>query len=169
MLDRVDVHCVWVSEKVLSLLPNPLPDIPGGEVPAKGVFCDNAMDIVLKYYPKPSRERKTKWIQDAMFELNKLGIVGMHDAGVTPSDLKLYEELSKNDTWTVRVYAMAECDTRNTFCADEITKTGTPDGNFHLQSVKLFAGKCFAVLVVLALLDANCTFQMEPSAAGEVL
>ncbi|KAF2439708.1 amidohydrolase 3 [Karstenula rhodostoma CBS 690.94] len=139
MLDRVDVHCIWVSEKVLSLLPSPLPEVPGGEIVAKGVFCDNAMDIVMKYYPKPSKERRTKWIQDAMFELNKHGIVGMHDAGVFPSELKLYEELSTSDAWTVRVYAMAECETRNTFCAEDVTKISTPDGNFHMQSVKLFA------------------------------
>ncbi|KAJ4299520.1 hypothetical protein N0V90_004765 [Kalmusia sp. IMI 367209] len=139
MLDRVDVHCIWVSEKVLSLLPKPFPQVPGGEIPARGVFCDNAMDIVMKYYPKPSKARRTKWLQDAMFELNKHGIVGMHDAGVFPSELKLYEELAANDTWSVRVYAMIECETRNTFCPDDVTKVSTSDGKLHVQSVKLFA------------------------------
>jgi predicted amidohydrolase YtcJ len=86
MLDRVDVHCIWVSEKVLSLLPKDIGHIPGGEIPAKGVFCDNAMDVVLQHYPKPGRERKTKFVKDAMQELDKFGIVGMHDAGVTPTD-----------------------------------------------------------------------------------
>ncbi|CAO2649881.1 Nn.00g011730.m01.CDS01 [Neocucurbitaria sp. VM-36] len=138
MLDRVDVHCIWVSEKVLSLLPSSLPDIPGGEIPAKGVFCDNAMDIVLEYYPKPSRERKSEFIKDAMFELNKLGIVGMHDAGVVPNDLNLYKELSAEDSWSVRVYAMIECDVRNTFCPDTVEKVTTHHGNFHVRSVKLF-------------------------------
>jgi predicted amidohydrolase YtcJ len=140
MLDRVDVHCIWVSEKVLSLLPNPIPEVPGGEIPAKGVFCDNAMDIVMKYYPKPSTERRKKFIGDAMFELNKFGIVGVHDAGVFPSELKLYEELSKNRSWTVRVNAMVECETRNTFCPSDVAKMNSPDGKLHIQSVKLFAG-----------------------------
>lgn len=141
MLDRVDVHCIWVSEKVLSLLPKPLPEIPGGEIPATGVFCDNAMDIVLKYYPEPNHERKTKFVKDAMHELNKFGIVGMHDAGVTPPHLKLYETLSQNDDWTVRVYAMVECVIRNTFCPSEAFKVARPDGKLHIRSVKLFAGK----------------------------
>ncbi|KAF2708054.1 amidohydrolase 3 [Pleomassaria siparia CBS 279.74] len=139
MLDRVDVHCIWVSNKVLSLLPSPLPNVPGGEMPAKGVFCDNAMDIVLKYYPKPSKERKTKFIKDAMYELNKLGIVGVHDAGVVPSDLALYEELSKDQDWSLRVYAMAECDVRNTLCLEDVKKITTSSGNLHVRSVKLFA------------------------------
>jgi predicted amidohydrolase YtcJ len=141
MLDRVDVHCIWVSKKVLELLPSPLPNVPGGEIPAKGVFCDNAMDIVMKYYPKPSKERKTRFLKDAIFELNKLGIVGVHDAGVTPTDLALYEELSNDEDWSLRVYAMIECETRNTFCPDDVKKISTSNGKLNARSVKLFGGK----------------------------
>jgi predicted amidohydrolase YtcJ len=141
MLDRIDVHCIWVSEKVLSLLPSPLPEIPGGDIPAKGIFCDNAMEIVLKHYPKPSKERRTRWIKDAMFELNKLGIVGMHDAGVFPSELSLYQELVNDDDWNVRVNAMIECETRNTHCPADAIKIEAPNGKLHIRSVKLFAGK----------------------------
>ncbi len=46
MLDRVDVHCVWISPAVLRLLPDSIPDVDGGEVvrePGLGVFCDNAV------------------------------------------------------------------------------------------------------------------------------
>lgn len=141
MLDRVDVHCIWVSDKVLSLLPPQLPDMPGGEVVAKGVFCDNAMDIVLEHYPRPDRARKTNFVKDAMIELNKLGIVGMHDAGVVPSDLGLYRGLSTEEDWTVRVYAMIECNIRNTFCPEAVEKVSMPTGKFHVQSVKLFGGE----------------------------
>jgi predicted amidohydrolase YtcJ len=141
MLDRVDVHCIWVSNKVLSLLPKKIGDTPGGEIPANGVFCDNAMDIVLAQYPKPDTARKTKFVKDAMRELNKLGIVGMHDAGVTPNELRLYEKLSVDDDWSVRVNAMVECDVRNTFCPEEVKQVTTPKGKFHVRSVKLFGGK----------------------------
>jgi|TARA_R110002003_G_scaffold351_11_gene18943 predicted amidohydrolase YtcJ len=140
MLDRVDVHCIWVSESVLSLLPEDVGDIPGGEIPAKGVFCDNAMDAVLEHYQQPSKERKTTFLKNAMLELNKLGIVGMHDAGVTPSDLRLYKELSGTDDWNVRVSAMVECDARNTFCPEAVQQVSTLDGKLHVRSVKLFGG-----------------------------
>lgn len=146
MLDRVDVHCIWVSDKVLSLLPSTLPEIPGGEIPAKGVFCDNAMDIVLEYYPMPDGARKTKFVKDAMIELNKLGIVGMHDAGVLPSELKLYKELSSNQDWTVRVYAMVECEVRNTFCPNDVQKLKASNGKLHVRSVKLFGGKSYVFI-----------------------
>ncbi|UPX12068.1 uncharacterized protein EKO05_0002644 [Ascochyta rabiei] len=139
MLDRVDVHCIWVSNMILDLLPSPLPEVPaGGEIVATGIFCDNAMDMVLEYYPKPGKDRKSKFVKDAMSELNKLGIVGMHDAGVIPGDLKLYERLSTDEDWTVRVNAMIECDARNTFCPHDVKKISTTNGMFHVRSVKLF-------------------------------
>jgi len=140
MLDRVDVHCIWVSEKVLHLLPSVLPDVPGGEIPAKGVFCDNAMDMVMEHYPKPKKARKTEFTKAGMAELNKYGIVGIHDAGVTPGDLELYKELAGDDEWTVRVSAMIECDVRNTFCPDAVEKYLSSNGKLQVRSVKLFGG-----------------------------
>ncbi|KAK4191120.1 putative metal dependent amidohydrolase [Podospora australis] len=146
MLDRVDVHCTFVSQAILDLIPpENLPDeIPGGEIvrsPGMGVFCDNAMDIVMSLWPKPSRDTKKKFVASAMKELNKVGLVGMHDAGVLPKDIDMFEEmaLSERDKWTVRVYAMIECPERNTFCPDIARKVETPNGFLKVKSVKLFA------------------------------
>ena len=143
MLDRVDAHCIWVSQAVLDLLPDPFPNIPGGEVvtdPGKGVFCDNAMDLIREKWPKPDRYDKTQYVQAAMRELNTLGLVGMHDAGAIPEDLNLFKDLADTEEWTLRVYAMLECEKRNTFCADEGVRIARDDGMLHVRSVKLFAG-----------------------------
>ncbi|KAF2759553.1 amidohydrolase [Pseudovirgaria hyperparasitica] len=143
MLDRIDVHCIWVSQAVLDLLPKPMPEyVEGGEIvrePGLGVFCDNAMDIVRAMWPKPSGQTKKKWVGSAMRSLNELGIVGVHDAGVMPGQLKMYEELAGGEEWTVRVYAMLECAARNTFCADDARTVKKADGMLVAQSVKLFA------------------------------
>ncbi|KAA8635150.1 hypothetical protein SMACR_06116 [Sordaria macrospora] len=147
MLDRVDVHCTWVSQAILDMIPpESLPeDVPGGEIirePGMGVFCDNAMDIITSLWPKPDAERKKTFLKSAMKELHKVGLVGMNDAGVTPTDLKVFEEASKNeDWWTLRVYAMIECGERNAFCPFEANavKTIHEDGMLTIRSVKLFA------------------------------
>ncbi|KAI0141709.1 amidohydrolase [Xylariaceae sp. FL1272] len=143
MLDRVDVHCIWVSQAVLDLLPDDLPDIPGGEIvrnPGMGVFCDNAMEMLqTTYWPKPDNNRKTTFVTSAMAKLNQHGLVGMHDAGVTPGNLNLFKNLAGNEDWTVRVYAMVECDMRNTFCPADVPKYAHPSGFLSIQSVKLFA------------------------------
>ena len=144
MLDRVDVHCAWVSQPVLDVLGE-LPDqVPGGEIvrdPGLGVFCDNAMDILMAKWPRPDSEMKAQTVKTAMKALNKVGLVGMHDAGATPSTLSLYADLADSDDWTVRVYSMLECDKRNTFCPEEAVKIYRADSKFTVQSVKLFAGK----------------------------
>ncbi|KAI1320773.1 amidohydrolase [Xylariaceae sp. FL0255] len=144
MLDRVDVHCIWVSQAVLNLLPADMPDIPGGEIvrdPGRGVFCDNAMEFVTAYWPKPDEKKKTAHVKSAMTKLNEYGLVGMHDAGVTPRNLELYKKLAGNgnEDWTVRVYAMVECLERNTFCPEGAERYRSSDGFLSIQSVKIFA------------------------------
>lgn len=144
MLDRVDVHCIWVSQAVLDLLPSDLPDIPGGDIvrdpPGMGVFCDNAMEYVMTFWPKPSMARKTEFLKSAMQSLHSVGLVGMHDAGVNPDELRLYKELARTDEWTLRVYAMIECRERNTFCPHDVSSYADDTGLMSIKSVKLFAG-----------------------------
>ncbi|KAK4159342.1 amidohydrolase 3 [Cladorrhinum sp. PSN259] len=146
MLDRVDVHCTWVSKAVLDLLGDDVPDdVEGGEIvrtPGMGVFCDNAIDLITAVWDKPGKERRKEWVGSAMRELNKVGIVGMHDAGVLPEDVGMYEEMAEEgqkEKWTVRVYAMYECPERNTFCPDLVKKVERDDGTLKVRSVKLFA------------------------------
>lgn len=151
MLDRVDVHCVWVSSPVLSLLPTPLPESPPGGVvvtdPGPGVFCDNAMDeIIYPLAPKPSISQKTRWFKVAMGELNKVGIIGMGDAGMRPADVQILESLALSGEMTTRISVMLECQERNTFCPDEIqglrlldSPSGMGADMLKLGGVKLFA------------------------------
>ncbi|KAM7198652.1 Amidohydrolase family domain containing protein [Rhypophila sp. PSN 637] len=142
MLDRVDVHCTWVSQAILDLLPDDIPDVPGGEIirtPGMGVFCDNAMDIVTSLWPRPNTATKKEFVKSAIKELHKVGLVGMHDAGVFPGDIALYNEMSHTEGWTLRVYAMLECAERNTYCPEDAKKIEHPHGMFTVRSVKLFA------------------------------
>ncbi|PTB68043.1 hypothetical protein BBK36DRAFT_1114348 [Trichoderma citrinoviride] len=142
MLDRIDVHCSWVSQAVLELLPYEIPDVPGGDVirdPGPGVFCDNAIDMIMDLWPKPGEEDKARAVKSAMKELNKVGLVGLHDAGVTAENARLYSELATSPDWTVRVYSMLECAKRNTFCPEDAPRIAHQNGMFGLRSVKLFA------------------------------
>lgn len=144
MLDRVDVHCIWVSQAVLDLLPDDLPDIPGGEIvrePGMGVFCDNAMEVVMKLWPRPDNARKTTFLKSAMTSLHQVGLVGVHDAGVQPDELQLYKKIFSADDWTLRVYAMIECEERNTFCPEKVSPFTDGEGFLTIKSVKLFAGE----------------------------
>ncbi|KAI0538155.1 amidohydrolase [Xylaria digitata] len=142
MLDRVDVHCIWVSQAVLDLLPEDLPDVPGGEIvrdPGMGVFCDNAVPPVMALWPKPDDKKKAGFLKSAMRRLNQYGLVGMHDAGVSATNLNIFKELVGSEGWTIRVYAMAEYYDRNAICPDPVERYNDPNGFLSIQSVKLFA------------------------------
>ena len=139
MLDRVDAHCTWVSTPVLSLLPSPLPNVPGGAIPTSGVFCDNAMNLPLSVYPQPTLEQRTARLLAAQTKLHSFGIVGVHDAGVPRENLELYNDLADAGNLTLRVYAMHECAERNTFCPEEARRIEREDGLLTSRSVKLFA------------------------------
>ncbi len=172
MLDRVDVHCVWVSQAVLDLLPADIPDVPGGEIvrtPGMGVFCDNAIDLVYALWPRPGREKKRLFVRDAMRQLNAVGLVGMHDAGAFPDDLDLFREMAKaREDWTLRVFAMLECRERNTFCPEEAQRLRHESDLLSIRSVKLFAG------MYLQVTHRNCkhtlimahSYKMALSGAG---
>ncbi|EGX96281.1 amidohydrolase 3 [Cordyceps militaris CM01] len=142
-VDRIDGHCSLVSQAVLELLPRPLPDtVPGGEIvrdPGPGVFCDNALDMILARYPRPDDATRTGYVRAAMRALNAVGLVGVHNAGTDPDSVRLLDSLAGDDEWTVRVYAMRECAARNTFCAANATTLARDDGRLHVRSVKLFA------------------------------
>jgi predicted amidohydrolase YtcJ len=171
MLDRIDVHCTWVSQPVLALLPPDLPDaVPGGEIvrdPGPGVFCDNAMDFVLALWPMPDRAANSAFVRAAMAKLNEVGIVGMHDAGTIPANLDLFGEMAGGDGWTVRVYAMVECAVRNTFCPEDAVRVDRDDGMFTVRGVKLFAGKSCRAGHGSKLLQSSADHsQMAPWAHG---
>lgn len=143
MLDRVDVHCIWVSQAVLDLLPSDLIDVPGGEIvrePGMGVFCDNAMEVVMKFWQRPDDARRAAFLKSAMASLHQVGLVGIHDAGVYTNELQLYKKIFAADDWTLRVYAMIECEERNTFCPEKASPFTDVDGFLSIKSVKLFAG-----------------------------
>jgi predicted amidohydrolase YtcJ len=141
LLHRTDLHCFWVSPPVLALLPSPLPAAPpGGSIPTPGVFCDNAMDLILPFVPPTTKQEKESFVLAAQNKLHEYGIVGIHDAGVVKDDRELYEKMAEDGDLGLRVYAMVECNVRNSFCPSEAKKIARADGMLTVRAVKLFAG-----------------------------
>jgi len=114
------------------------------------VFCDNAMDVIIDpIAPKPDKNQKIRWFKAAMAELNKVGIVGVGDAGMRPQDIKILEELALKKELTLRINVMVECPERNTFCPDKVWdlkliqsgkgRDGLAGSTLMLGGVKLFA------------------------------
>jgi predicted amidohydrolase YtcJ len=137
LLYRVDVHCLWVSAPILSLLHSSPVAPPGGTIPSPGVFCDNAMDLVLALLPPATTAQKKHYITTAQKQLHTYGIVGLHDAGVLAEDRALYASMESRGELGLRINAMIECRVHNSFCSLEATRINTP--MLTVRSVKLFA------------------------------
>lgn len=149
MIDRVDGHCLWLSAAVIKLLPDPLPThIPGGEILGNGsVFCDNAMDMVYDVYPDRvlDRAKVIARAESAMKELNKVGVVGVHDAGMRKWEVEGLRWMAEMSISSVRLNIMVECEIRNTYCGGE-GESGvrnimgrTENGMLSVYGVKIFA------------------------------
>lgn len=109
------------------------------------------MELPLSQYPYPNDTTISGFLESAQTSLHNFGIVGVHEASVLPRTLQVYDALADARRLSLRVYAMLECETRNSFCLHDqvpdhrrqipephykkMGKTGHP----ILRSVKLFA------------------------------
>ena len=114
ILGRVDGHAIFVNAAAMELagIDASTADPSGGRVvraedgDALGVFVDRAMGLVRRVVPRESREELYRGILMAQQELNRLGLTGIHDAGVGRGTIDLYEEMAAGGEWTVRNYVM---------------------------------------------------------------
>ena len=100
-------------DSVLKLLGDLPVDIPGGEIirdPGLGVLCDTAATLVEEISPIKTEEERTATLKLAMKDLNSVGLVGVHEAGVYPENIELYQKLQHFDhNLTVDWSMLASC------------------------------------------------------------
>ncbi len=71
-----------------------------------GVLVDNAQELVGRTIPElPAAERRAA-VLAAVKEANRWGLTGIHDAGVDPVTLSVYEELAGRGEYALRNYVM---------------------------------------------------------------
>lgn len=144
-LTRVDGHASWVNTAALRLagLTAETKDPPGGKIirdsqgKPTGVLVDRAMGLVRSKIPPPAFNQIKKQLELAARECARLGLTGVHDAGVSSEDLRAYRELIAEDRFPLRVYAMIGGDgplwkeylSRGTEIGDKLT----------VRSIKLYA------------------------------
>jgi predicted amidohydrolase YtcJ len=113
-LSRVDGHAAWVNSLALKLagITDETPDPAGGKIVrdaaghATGILIDRAMALVRDKMPPPSFAQIKRQLELAARECARLGLAGVHDAGVSAEDLRAYRELLAEGKLPVRIYAM---------------------------------------------------------------
>lgn len=145
-LRRIDGHAGWANGKALAIagIDDDTPDPVGGKIirddngKATGVLIDNAMALVEKHVPDPTRSEIREAYASAIDSLLALGITGVHDAGISKTEAEVYLSMADDGDLKMRIYAMLSDTGANLDAFDEPIRAY---GNDHLDiaSVKLYS------------------------------
>uniref|UniRef100_UPI004049FA7B amidohydrolase n=1 Tax=Gelidibacter sp. TaxID=2018083 RepID=UPI004049FA7B len=142
-LTRIDGHAIICNQAALNL-GNVTVDskIEGGEVVVEngqltGVLIDNAENLVMNYWPKPSR----KAMANALLEAQKIcfdyGLTTVDDAGLNKDAIEVIDSLHQTGDLKMRIYAMISASKENEdyFLKKGIIKTD----RLNVRSFKFYA------------------------------
>ena len=147
-LTRVDGHAALVNAKALELaqVTAATLDPSGGRFirdsagNPTGVLVDNAQGIVGRVIPAASRTELREQTLAAIAEANRWGLTGIHDAGVGPEGIAVYEELAKEGRYNLRNYVMIRA---SDSVLDAFMRRGPQkalyEGRLWLRSIKITA------------------------------
>lgn len=147
-LERIDGHASWANTAALraaGLAGAAAPtDPPGGRIlreadghPA-GVFIDAATALVDRAVPAPTDAERSEALRLALGEMARYGLTGVHDAGATLEEIRLFQQAIDEGWFTARLYGMigGEGPALDHFCdAGPLLGYG---GRLWVRSLKLY-------------------------------
>lgn len=143
LLSRIDGHAALANARALALakVTRDTQAPAGGEVLKRadgeptGVLVDAAISLIPE--PSPSAAEVEEALLAGARACARLGLVGVHDAGVSPATLAALERLQAAGTLPLRVYAM-HADGPGLEGQLRRGPWSTDDGRLHARAVKLF-------------------------------
>lgn len=148
VLSRVDGHAVLANAAAMraASITAATADPSGGRLlrdannNPTGVLVDNAQNLMSSKIPEPSAAETRSAVKDAIAELHRWGLTGMHDAGASRSQIDLYESLGKAGELDLRLDAMIGDD--STAIAHYFSmgpRSALYNGTLWVRSIKLYA------------------------------
>ncbi len=115
-LRRVDGHAAWANTAALEAANfdaiRSADDPEGGRIlrdeagEPTGVFIDAAMGLVDRHQPETTSEQYEAGLRLALAETARLGLTGVHEAGVSLEVVDLYQRAIDEGWFTLRLYGM---------------------------------------------------------------
>jgi len=147
VLRRIDGHAAWVNSKALEIagINQSTPDPQGGKIQrdsqgnATGLLIDNAIDLVESKIPSSTLLEQDYAFDKAFAHLLSLGIVSVHDAGVTQLDLDIYKQRVKQNKLPVRIYGMLNGSGKNLYQWLDDGYLNDENDFLSIRSVKLYS------------------------------
>lgn len=113
-LGRVDGHAAWVNGQALEIAgitastehPRGGRIIRNKEGQNTGILIDRAQGLVSRHIPEATQEQVEHRLKLAAEECARLGLTGVHDAGVGAAGIAAYKALIARGELPIRSYAM---------------------------------------------------------------
>ncbi len=145
-LRRIDGHAGWANTRALTIagIDENTPDPVGGKIvrdkngKATGVLIDNAMALIEKHVPDPTRSEMREAYASAIDSLLALGITGVHDAGISKTEAEVYMSMADDGDLKMRIYAMLS-DTGANLDAFDAPIRAYGNDRLDIASVKLYS------------------------------
>ncbi|MDQ3288050.1 MAG: amidohydrolase [Pseudomonadota bacterium] len=146
-LERVDGHAGWANSAAMAAVQRELTgdwQPEGGRIERdasrrpSGVFIDAAMALVESAMPEPDEATTAQALQLGMRSAVAHGLTGVHDAGVSLKQLRLYQRMADRGQLPLRINAMADGAGQ---ALDHLCSEGLqahPSGRLQMRSVKLY-------------------------------
>ncbi|HEY5849959.1 MAG TPA: amidohydrolase [Lysobacter sp.] len=147
-LERIDGHAGWANSAAMRVVKRDLagdwqPD--GGRIERDssrkptGIFVDAAMALVDQARPPLDEATAERALVLGMQSAVEHGLTGVHDAGVSLSELQRYRRLADRNEMPLRITAMAsgDGDALAEICRDGLYRH--PSGRLQMRTVKLYA------------------------------
>lgn len=112
-LRRVDGHAALANAEAMRRagITRNTPNPPGGEIlrdatgEPTGVFIDNAMRLIERVIDTPT-PRYRDLVLRAQEVCLSVGLTGVHDAGISPEEAEIYQQMAKDGELKMRVYGL---------------------------------------------------------------
>jgi len=146
-LRRVDGHAGWANARALAFagITQRTPDPPGGRIyrhadgTPSGVLVDNAMSLLEGVVPQADRGQTRAAITRAGEACGRIGLTGVHDAGIDTLELAVYRALGDAGELPIRVSAMLSASAALRPDMLPVVKSAAGDGMFRVFAVKAYA------------------------------
>ncbi len=147
VLGRVDGHALLANAAAMKAagVTRDTKDPTGGRIERDasgeptGVFVDNAQGLIRRAVPPTPPDEVREALLAAIAELNRWGLTGIADAGVSRRGIELYESLARDGKYSLRNYVMIADDSAALeYYFARGPQSSLYDGHLWLRAVKLY-------------------------------
>ena len=143
LLERVDGHASIANEKALAIAGVQAGQtmvggdfvVAGGKL--TGLLIDNAVGVVERNVPAPTKEDYKNWLTSAQKNCFATGLTTITDCGLSPNDIDMIDALQKSNDLKMRLYVMLS-DKPSSYTSSYFTNGGYTTDRLMVKGVKVY-------------------------------